>query len=443
MSAPETRYARTEDGFHIAYQVTGEGPVDLVYIPGWFSNVDLMWDEPEIAPFLRRLARSTRLIVFDRRGTGISDEVADAPNLDEMLDDIRAVMDATRSERAVLVGATVGAAIACLFAATYPERTLGIALIQSSPRTAEAADFPWGDTMEEYRDETDRIDAGWGTGEFERWFLGTAARQPDDDAAVARAARYLRNGMTPRSAVLANEMWIQTDVRDVLPAVHVPALVFEMTRQPEISRYLVDHLPLGELVSLPGEFRTPWTPGGERTVDELLRFAHRVHAQASGLDRVLATVLFTDIVDSTATSAALGDARWRETRVAHDRAVRAHLARFRGREVKTLGDGFLATFDGPARAVQCATAIAQAVRPLGIEVRAGVHTGEIELDGDDVAGLAVAIAARVAATAGAGEVLTSQTVKDLTAGSGLTYEDAGERELKGVPDRWRLYRVVG
>jgi class 3 adenylate cyclase len=242
--------------------------------------------------------------------------------------------------------------------------------------------------------------------------------------------------------MIQNQTWIETDIRDVLPAVHVPALVFEIAAYPEATRFLADRLPLAEVVSLPGEFRTPWVPGGERTADELIRFAHELHAQAAGLDRVLATVLFTDIVDSTAMSAEFGDARWRETREAHDRAVRANLARFRGREIKTMGDGFLATLDGPARAVRCATTIAQAVRPLGIDVRAGVHTGEIELDGDDVAGLAVAIAARVSSMAGPGEVLTSQTVKDLTAGSGLTFEDAGEQELKGVPDRWRLYRVV-
>jgi len=342
----------------------------------------------------------------------------------------------------VLVGVTVGAAIACLFAATYPERTLGLALIHSHARTAWAPDYPWGDTPEEHQDETERIDRGWGTGEFERWFLGLTG-QAEDGALVARAARYLRNSLTPRGAVIQNRTWIETDVRDVLPAVHVPALVFEIAAYPEATRFLADRLPLADVVSLPGEFRTPWVPGGERTAEEVDRFARDLHAEAAGLERVLATVLFTDIVDSTATSAKLGDVRWRETREAHDRAVRANLARFRGREIKTMGDGFLATFDGPARAVRCATTIAQAVRPLGIEVRAGVHTGEIELDGDDVAGLAVAIAARVSALARPGEVWTSQTVKDLTAGSGLTYEDAGERELKGVPDRWHLYRVVG
>ncbi len=441
MKSSETRYARTEDGFHIAYRVAGQGPVDIVYIPGWFSNVDLIWDQPDIAPFLRWLARSARLIVFDRRGTGLSDEVAEAPHLDAMLDDVRAVMDAVGSPRAVLVGATVGAAIACMFAATYPERTLGIALIHFEARTAWAPDYPWGDTPEWHRDETDRIDAGWGTGEFERWFL-QASGQPDDPASVARAARYLRHGLTPRSAVVQNEMWIQTDVRDVLPAVHVPALVFEVGRTPEVSKYVAERLPLAEVISLPGEFRTPWMAGGEQTAEAVDRFAHDLHAQAASLERVLATVLFTDIVDSTTRSAELGDAHWRETREAHDRAVRANLARFRGREIKTMGDGFLATFDGPARAVQCATTIAQAVRSLGIDVRAGVHTGEIELDGGDVSGLAVAIAARVSALAGPSEVLTSQTVKDLTAGSGLVFEDAGEHELKGVPDRWRLYRVV-
>jgi len=440
MNGAETRYARTADGMHIAYQVVGEGP-DFVYVAGWFSNVDLIWEQPDIAPFLRRLARSGRLIVFDRRGTGLSDDVAGSPQLETMMDDIRTTMDAAGSERAFLIGLTMGAALVCMFAATYPERTLGLALIQGQARSAWAPDYPWGETPEFHRDETERIDAGWGTGEFERWFVrGTPYAQ--DEAFIARTARYLRHSMTPRAAVTQNEMWIETDVREVLGAVHVPVLVVERERLPEVAKDLADRLPLAEIARVPGQSRLPWSPGDEATADRIERYARTLLEHEVELDRTLATIMFTDIVGSTALAATLGDRTWRERREAHDRAVRANIARYRGREVKTLGDGFLATFDGPARAVQCAVAILAAVRSLGIEVRAGLHTGEVTVDGGDVTGIAVAIAARVGALAGANEVLVSQTVKDLVAGSPLTFDAAGEHELKGVPDRWRLYRVI-
>ena len=441
MITADTRYARTADGMHIAYQVVGEG-TDFVYVAGWFSNVDLIWEQPDIAPFLRRLARSGRLILFDRRGTGLSDDIAESPQLETMMDDIRTAMDAAGSERAFLIGVSMGAALACIFAATYPERTLGLALIHGQARSAWAPNYPSGETPEFHREETERIDSGWGTGEYERWFVrGTP--YAEDEAFIARTARYLRHSMTPRAAVIQNEMWIETDVRDVLRAVHVPALVIERERFPEVTKDLADRLPLAEIARLPGQSRLPWSPGNEATAEPIERFARTLLEHEVELDRTLATVMFTDIVGSTALAAALGDRAWRERREAHDQAVRANLARYRGQEVKTLGDGFLATFDGPARAVRCATEILASVRPLEIEVRAGLHTGEVEIDREDVSGIAVTIAARVGALAGPSEVLVSQTVKDLVAGSPLTFEDAGEHELKGVPERWRLYRVVG
>jgi class 3 adenylate cyclase len=440
MNIPETRYARTTDGMHIAYQVVGEG-ADFVYVAGWFSNVDLIWEQQDIAPFLRRLARSGRLIVFDRRGTGLSDDVAESPQLETMMDDIQTTMDAAGSDRAFLIGVTMGAALACLFAATYPERTLGLALIHGQARSARAPDYPWGETPEFHQEETERMDEGWGVGAFERWFVhGTP--HADDEAFIARTAKYLRHSMTPRAAVIQNQMWIETDVRDILPAVHVPALVFEGDRSAEATKDLADRLPLAEIVRLPGQSRLPWVPGNEVAAESIQAFARTLLANELELDRTLATVMFTDIVGSTALAAALGDRAWRERRDVHDRAVRANIARYRGQEVKTLGDGFLVTFDGPARAVRCALAIMSAVGQQGIEVRAGLHTGEVEIDREDVSGIAVAIAARVGELARPNEVLVSRTVKDLVAGSSLTFEDGGEHELKGVPDRWRLYRVV-
>jgi class 3 adenylate cyclase len=430
---------------HIAYQVVGEagaGP-DFVYVAGWFSNVDLIWEQPDIAPFLRRLAKSGRVILFDRRGTGLSDAIAaGSAQLETMMDDIRMTMDAAGSERAILIGVTMGAALACIFAATHPERTLGLALIHGQARSAWAPDYPWGETPEFHREETDRIDAGWGTGEFERWFVrGTP--YADDETFIAKTARYLRHGMTPRAAAMQNEMWIETDVREVLGAVHVPALVIERERHPDVTSDLADRLPLAEIVRIPGQSRLPWVPGDEAAAEAIERFARTLLEHEVELDRTLATVMFTDIVGSTAMAAAVGDRAWRGQREAHDRAVRANIARYRGREVKTLGDGFLATFDGPTRAVRCALDIVAAVASLGMEVRAGLHTGEVEIERDDVSGIGVVIAARVGALAGPNEVLVSQTVKDLVAGSPLAFEDAGDVELKGVPDRWRLFRVVG
>jgi class 3 adenylate cyclase len=439
---PDTRYATTADGSHVAYQIAGDGPVDLVFAPGWFSNVDLIWEQPEIEPFLRRLSSGARLIIFDRRGTGLSDAIAEAPALDTMMDDVRAVMDDVGSERAVQIGVTVSCALMALFAATFPDRSFGLVLIHPNARTAWAADYPWGESAEYHREETDRIAGGWGTGQFERWFLeGVGDPRAGDPRYVATTARYLRHAMNPGMAVLQNRVWFQTDYREVLPAIHVPTLVVDRRADPAISQHVAGLIPGAELVHLPDESNLPWIPGSDNTTAEIERFVAAIREEQSDLERVLATVLFTDVVNSTARASEIGESRWGELMAEHNRIVRAHLARYRGREIKTLGDGFLATFDGPARAIRCARSIVNSVQHAGIDIRAGLHTGELTIRDRDVEGIAVAIGARVMSLAGAGEVIVSGTVKDLVAGSGLSFEDRGEHALKGVEGTWRLFAV--
>jgi class 3 adenylate cyclase len=440
---PDTSYAKTADGANVAYQVIGDGPVDIVYSAGWFSNVDLIWEHPEIEPFFRRLAAGNRLILFDRRGTGLSDPMAELPDLDSILDDLRAVMAAARSDRAVLIGLTIGAAPLAIFAASNPERALGLVLIHAAARTAWAPDYPWGESMEHHREETDRIASGWGTGGFEEWFLRLQGDPRADDAAyVAMTARYLRHSMPRGTAVQHNQPWIELDFRHVLPAVHVPTLVIERRRDLPHGRHLAGLIPGSEYVLLEGEPQLPWVPGGERTAAEIERFIAAIREEEADLGRVLATVLYTDVVDSTGRAAEVGDTRWKEAMDEHNRVVRASLARYRGKEIKTTGDGFLATFDAPARAVRCAQAIVRAVERLGIHIRAGLHTGELNLQGGDISGIAAAIGARIMSIAGPGEVLVSATVKDIVAGSGLSFAERGEHDLKGVPGRWRLYAAV-
>jgi class 3 adenylate cyclase len=441
---PDTRYARTSDGTYVAYQIAGTGPVDLVFAPGWFSNVELAWEHAEISPFLRRLSAESRLILFDRRGNGLSDPIAEASTLDAMMEDVKAVMDAAGSERAVLVGLTITCASMAVFAATFPDRTLGVVLIHPTPRVAWSPEYPWGETEDYYLAETEQIAKGWGTGEFERWFLDHIGDPRANDALyVALTARYVRHSMSPGTSLLQNTVWRQTDYRHVLPAIHVPALIIDRRQDPGLAKDLAATIPGARLVRLEHEPLPPWIPGSERAADEILRFVSQIREEESDLERVLATVLFTDVVGSTDRAAQLGDARWAELMESHNRVVRTHLARYRGREIKTVGDGFLAIFDGPARAIRCAQGVARAVEPLGLQVRAGLHTGELTVRYDDVEGLAVAIAARVMAAAGPGEVLVSNTVRDLVAGSGLSFQDRGERSLKGVPGEWRLFAAGG
>ena len=356
------------------------------------------------------------------------------------MDDARAVMDAVGSERAVIYAASESGVLGCLFAAMHPDRTVALVVIGGAAREAWAPDYPWGVTAEDHEAFVARIEDGWGTEAFVRevW-SGTRS----DDRLVTWLASLARHSMSPGSAVAYEWMVHEDDVRDILPTIHVPTLILHREQDsPEHNRYLAEHIPGAEWVRLAGSEHIPFLGDQDSVTNEIQRFVRSVQDEESALDRLLATVLFTDIVGSTDTAARLGDREWRTLVERHHATVRGWLGRYRGTEIDTAGDGFFATFDGPARAAKCASAIVQAVRPLGIEVRAGLHTGEVEKIAGKMGGMAVVIGARIGATAGASEVLASQTVRDLTVGSGLQFTDAGEHELKGVPNRWRLYRVV-
>jgi pimeloyl-ACP methyl ester carboxylesterase len=443
---PETRYARSGE-VNIAYQVAGEGPTDLVYVPGWVSNIELMWDEPAMAHFLGRLASFSRLILFDKRGTGLSDRVSNdkLPTLEERMDDVRAVLDAVGSDRAALFGHSEGGNMCVLFAATYPERTTGLITLGCfAKRRDPDDDYPWAPTAENREEAAAEVEQHWGHMRPEDVEYYAPSRLGDEQF-VRNLEQYLRRGASPGAAAALLRMNSYIDVRDVLPTIQVPTLVLHRTGDHDVDvaegRYLASKIPGTKFVELPGNDH--WISAGntDEIADEIEEFLTGTRPVPQP-DRVLATVLFTDIVASTERAAELGDSRWRELLSTHDAAVRRELARFRGREVDTAGDGFLATFDGPARAVRCAQTIGDSVRQLGVDVRAGIHTGECELDGPKIRGIAVHTGARVASLAGPGEVLISKTVKDLVAGSGLEFEDRGVHELKGVPGEWQLYAAV-
>ena len=432
---PETRYARSGD-VHIAYQVVGTGSVDLVYMPGFMSHVECAWDEPLLARFLERLAGFSRLIMLDKRGTGLSDAVTGMPTLEQRVDDVRAVMDASGSERAALLGISEGGTMAMMFAATHPERTSHLTLYGA------IADFRfWCPTPESLEETFHYMRTAWGTGG------GVAKWAPSlmNDERFTRAwARWERQGASPGAAIALMRMNSEIDIRHVLPTVRVPTLVIHRAGDTAIEvaagRQLAQHIPEARYVELPGVDHLPWVGDADSVVDAIEEFVTGTRG-ARDVDRVLATVLFTDIVGSTQQLARMGDRRWRELLDVHHDIVRQELARFRGRLIDTAGDGLFASFDGPARAIRCAYAIRDAVRALGIETRTGLHTGECEVMGDKVGGLAVHIGARVMATAAAGEVLVSNTVKDLVAGAGIDFEPRGQHQLKGVPGEWTLYAV--
>ena len=436
---PETRYARSGD-VNIAYQAVGDGPLDLVLVAGFVSHLDLDWAEPHSAHMLERLASFSRLIRFDKRGTGLSDRPGGLPDLETRMDDVRAVMDAAGSERAALLGYSEGGPLSILFAATYPERTSALVLYGTYAKRCDPdADYPWAPTREVREAYAKQIELEWG------WEADMGRMAPTADEAMARwwaaRAHAAASPGAARALILMNS---EMDVRHVLPAIRVPTLVMHRSgdrdARVEEGRYIAERISGARFVELPGEDHVPWidADGFLAEVEEFLTGVR----PAPELDRVLATILFTDIVGSTAMAAKLGDRRWAELLQAHHAAVRRELERWRGQELDTAGDGFFAAFDGPARAVRCALAVRDAVRALGLDVRAGVHTGECErLDGT-LGGIAVHIGARVSAQADAGEVLVSSTVKDLVAGSGLAFEDRGEQELKGVPGAWRLFEVV-
>ena len=446
---PETQYTKTDDGAHIAYQVCGDGPPDLVFERGIGSHVELAWEIAALARVFRRLASFSRLIRFDHQGMGMSDPLgrSDQRSLEGRAGEMLAVLDAAGSERAVLVANNFGGPVAILFAATYPNRTASLVLDGCYARLSRAPDYSWGIPSEVLEQALARVRDAQLTGEAGDVsglrYLAPHALQ--DAEFVAQWRRYSRYTTSPSAAAAEAEVGVYTDVRAVLPLVQAPTLVLyrrddQFAGKPH-AEYLAAHIPGARLVEVPGADNFIFAGDSDTDLDEIEEFLTGTR-QSHATDRVLATVMFTDIVASTKRAAELGDHRWRDLLDAHDRAVRRQLERFRGREVNTVGDGFLATFDGPGRAIECALAICEAVRSLGIEVRAGLHTGEIEVRGADVAGLAVHIGARVAATAGPGEVLVSGAVPPLVVGSGIAFADRGEHELKGVPGRWTLFSVA-
>ncbi len=455
---PDTRYAKTSDGAHIAFQTFGSGDIDLLYLPGYYSNLDANWDIPEIADLLQRLGTFARVIAIDRRGIGLSDRMAPGSTepLETHVDDILGVLDAVHADQACVFAYENATALAVSLAATHPTRVRALALFSPLPAPWGVVSAGWEDippserplifAPETWRDELDRSwGTGWARAEYEMFVPSVAG----DGAAIARWAKYLRSSASPESAITEAERWFLTDIRGVYPAVQAETLLlFRPQAHPAyVTKRLVEEaaaeIPNARVVELPGRDLPCWFGDRERIAAELQGFFTGTRSNQQAIpDRILATVLFTDIVGSTEKQAALGDAGWKDLVLRHHAIVRDALGTWRGVENDTAGDGFYATFDGPARAIHCALQVIRNVHELGIEVRAGIHTGECELVDGKMAGISVSIGARVAALAAPSEVLVSQTVKDLVAGSGLTFEDAGEHELKGVPDRWHLYRVV-
>jgi class 3 adenylate cyclase len=441
VNRPETRYARSGQ-INIAYQVVGDGPLDLVYVPGWISNIGLMWDEPGQARLLGRLASFARLIVFDKRGTGLSDPVPvdELPTLEQRMDDVRAVLDAVGSERAALFGFSEGGLMSVLFAATYPERTTALVAFGIFAKRIWSPDYPWAPHPDARAREIEELERSWG-GDMDLTTIAPSA----DAAARRRLADYLRLSASPGAAVALMRMNTQVDVRHVLGAIRVPTLILHRSGDLDVNveegRWIAGRIPGARFVELDGADHLLWAGDVDSVVDEVEEFLTGVRTGPEP-DRVLATVLFTDIVGSTERAVAAGDRAWASLLEEHHAAVRRQLERFRGVELDTAGDGFFAAFDGPARAIRCALAIREAVHALDLEVRAGVHTGECERVDGKLGGVAVNIGARIAALAGAGEVLVSATVVDLVAGSGLQFEDRGEHVLKGLPGQWRIKAVA-
>ncbi len=435
------RYART-GGLHIAYRVIGDGPIDLVLVDQWFSNVDAMWSFPPLAKLLTELASFSRLIVFDKRGTGLSDPISvdGLPTVEEWIDDLRAVLDDVGSTRTALLSGIGASVMALLFAATYPDRTSSLVLVDGCARLAWAEDYPWGNPLESLQNDLEMIRSHWGRDGGTMSFLAPQllADRPLADSYI----RYERQSASPGTAKAMIGWLYQVDVRHVLPAIRVPTLLLHHVASTRVApahgRYIAERIDGARFVEIPGADNYTWAGNTAPMLGEIQEFLTGARPVVEP-DRVLATVLLTDIVGSTRHASDIGDARWREALGAHDRAIRLLLDRFRGREIKSTGDGFLATFDGPARAVRAALEIRDLLSVQGIEVRSGLHTGEIELVGDDIAGIAVHIAARISSLAAPGEVLTSSTVRDLVAGSGITFESRGSHALKGIDDEWRVF----
>jgi pimeloyl-ACP methyl ester carboxylesterase len=442
LEMPETQYAQSGD-LSIAYQVLGDGPMDVVFAAGFVTHQELEWELDGPKP-MRRVVPYARLITFDKRGTGLSERTLGYGGAEDRMDDIRAVMDAAGSERAAVVGRSEGGPLAILFAATYPERTSALVLWNTYARGLRGPDYPIGLDPVLTKGFIDHVAEGWGTGRGLQVFFG----REFDDEERRQIARFERNAATPKTAAEILTRNVEIDVRSALPAVSAPTLVLHRRHDPvvpfRLGKFVAERIPGARFVELPGAFHTSADEGGEDDALELIEEFLTGHRSERPLviDRVLATVLFVDIVDSTRRLAEVGDRKWRELLDTFRAAERRELERFRGREVNTRGDDILVTFDGPARAITCAQAIGAAAKPLGIEVRAGLHTGEVELQGDDIAGIAVHIGARVAALAGPGDVLVTSTVRDLVAGSGIEFAERGTHELKGVPGEWTILEAL-
>jgi class 3 adenylate cyclase len=438
---PETKYARSGD-VSIAYQVIGTGPLDLLIVPGFISHLEQAWEDPAYSRFLQRLASFSRLILFDKRGTGLSDRIAGIPTLEQRMDDVRAVMDVTGSERAALFGISEGGPMSILFSATYPERTSALILYGSIARGAWAPDYPWGTRFD---DKWENWLEGWQKGWGGPYALELWAPSVAHDAQFRQWwAKYLRLGASPSAVIGVFRMNAAIDVREILPALHVPTLVLHRSGDRPINveqgRFLAENIPGARFVELDGNDHLWWVGDSESIVNEIEEFLTG-ERQTTEPDRVLATVLFTDIVDSTMRAAEMGDRRWRDLLDRHNVVVQAEISRFKGHVVKSTGDGFLATFDGPARAIHCAFAVHEQLERLSIEIRSGLHTGEVELMGGDVGGIAVHIAAKVLEKASAHEVWASRTVKDLVAGSRFKFSERGTYSFKGIAGDWPLFAV--
>lgn len=440
---PETKYAQAAGGVSIAYQEFGTGDRDLVLVSGFATHIDLDWDSPAWPRFADGLGTFARVLHFDKRGTGLSDRVEQMPTLEQRMDDVRAVMDAAGSERAILFGISEGAPMSLLFAATYPERTESLVLCGAMARSTWAPDYPWASTTDAYLEAAvEMIVPYMYTGEdLEYWTPSWTG----DHAFEAFLGRYHRAAASPAAVAMLYRMFLDIDVRDLLSTIRVPTLVMHRRGDRIVNRrageWMASRIPGARYLEFPGQDHMPWAGDTDAILAATREFVTGSRGPAPESDRVLATVMFTDIVGSTERAVALGDAGWRSLLDRHDRMVRAEVERFRGNMVKDLGDGVLATFDGPARAVRCGLAIAAGVESFGISVRVGIHTGEVEITADDIAGVAVHIASRVNALAEPGEVLVSSTVKGIVAGSGLAFEDRGAHDLKGIGEPWRLFAV--
>lgn len=427
---------------NIAYQVVGNGPIDLVLAPGWLSNIEVLWEQPRVARFLHQLAEFSRLILFDKRGTGLSDRVTEAATLEERMDDVRAVMDATGSRRAALFGFSEGGAMCVLFAATYPERTASLITAGSFARRISGPGYPWGPSKEDMQRTIDDIAASWGTP------VGLDARAPSvaQDPAVRQWwSKFLRMSASPSAAVALSKANLEIDIRHLLPSIHVPTLIVHASGEKVIpwqaGQYLADSIPNAKFALVDSIDHIPFFDKSDELVGHIREFLTGA-PQVAMVESSVCTLMLTDIVGSTQMAVAQGDSRFADLLEAHHATVRRELTLYRGAEINTTGDGFLASFDGPARAIKCGLAITKALASIGIQSRVGLHTGECEMRGGQLSGIAIHIAARVASLAPAGGVLVSQTVRDLVAGAGLRFQDAGSHELKGLPERWHLYSVV-